>query len=112
MPILFYSLLPEIRKEANSPLAKETLREKGTPHLSELPAPERQGSGQGLGSGSGAISHDGKVSDPWTWISFLPYGDVQLQRRSETEAESGLGSTQRRVKGYRDKCPPTAFDGV
>lgn len=47
---------------------------------------------------------------PLAQMSFLPRGEMQLQRRSETEAEHGLSATQRRGEGCRDKCPPVAFD--
>ena len=84
MPILFYSLLPEIRREENSPLAMETLREKDHPTCWNF-LPQRK---------EGARGYELQ----WTQISFPPYGEMQLQRRSETEAKHGLGSTQKRVK--------------
>lgn len=42
------------------------------------------------------MTWNGKCQLPWTQTSFLPYGELQLQRRSEAEAEHGLSSTQRK----------------
>lgn len=49
---------------------------------------------------------------PLAQMSFLLHGEMQLQRRSETEAERGLSSAQGRVKRVRDKCPPAASDAA
>ena len=93
-----HGLLPEIRKEANSPLAKQVVKEKGGPTYWNILSRRHWG-----------LNHTDQGSicqlPPLAQTSFLPRGKTQLQRRSEREAERGLNSTQRRAKGTRDKCP-------
>lgn len=104
MPVLLHHLLPEIRREANSPLARQALRQRRITTLLEH-------SVFGEIRGLGTMDWNGMRQLPSAQMPFLPHGEKQLQKKSEREAEHSLSSMQWCRKGWRDKCSPAAFGG-
>lgn len=94
LPVWLCHLLPEIRKEANCPHARQALREKDHPHLLEHLVLERLGGCR------------------LEWHVSSSFGSDIIPPLWREAASKGVRNRNwaQWMRGWRGKCPPATFD--